>query len=240
MKKLIFILSITVLVGVLASCEKDDCVPIPQEEVQMEESEARLKSASYSYDGDDAASYALSHTNSSGMTISRTNYNNLYLDWADDLADCANFVSQCLKEGGFAHKYPYSYSTSLYAWWYCQGASTNVYPSDRADDYTSKSWVKADYLRKFLILTYGVSRSTLYSLSGYSSWKTGLNKGDLIFFDNYGDGVSNHVMIVTYVSSNTVRVSGHTSNDYNINLQDVVDNYYNNVSSNCEITKVIL
>ena len=114
MKRTFFIFTVVAIVAMTLSfvgCDKNETIepsPISQEEIIPP---PNLKS-SYSYDGNSAATYALNHTNNSGSTLSRTNYNNLYLDWADDDADCANFVSQCLKEGGFAHKNAYNSAVS--------------------------------------------------------------------------------------------------------------------------------
>ena len=65
MKKTIFILVIATLMGVLASCDKNDDLLVPEQaEVQAEKSESRLKSTRpyLSFNRTRTVDYALDHT----------------------------------------------------------------------------------------------------------------------------------------------------------------------------------
>lgn len=239
MKKLFFILSITALIGVLASCEKDvyeQPVPTAQEEVQ---SKASLKSSKsyFSFNSSNAVDYALDYTvpgiNLNGTqnshAWSETYYNSDYKVWydnnGDNTTDCANFVSQCLSDnsGGDAD--------TDGSWWY----NNNGTSSSTGDDYSSSSWrlahLQYNYFKNNYYVTSKFIRSVDYSGesdSDYRTFKSTLSLGDLIYFeteDDYGYMVIDHVMIVTKIvdmgSYNIVYVSGHTINQKNEKLHDV-------------------
>ena len=116
--------------------------------------------------------------------------------------DCANFVSQCMHEGGGM---PMKYTTNVNAYdkWYFNSTS------DR-----SPSWTGAQSLRLFIKYnTVGYPRMGYTFLS--ESQVGQLQTGDLVFaLNNDGTSKANrtakHVAMVSYVSGNTIYVYAHS------------------------------
>lgn len=78
------------------------------------------------YNRNAAVNYALTHA---------YNYNSNYRSFAP--TDCANFISQCIKAGGFVEKYRFGTEGSCEYWWY--RGSRN-----------SQTWTTANGLKRYL------------------------------------------------------------------------------------------
>lgn len=106
-------------------------------------------------------------------------------------ADCTNFMSQILNNGGVAQVT----SNSKYSgWWYKTGTSY------------SHSWTVADTFSKYMgRVKYNVS---------WNTFKSKLVKGSFIGKDNTGDGDVNHMAFITAISSDKkqVQIAQHSSN----------------------------
>ena len=172
-------------------------------------SAASLASAD-SYDKGRAVNYARSHANA---------YN--YPVYPAFTQDCANFVSQCLSNGGWTPKYD---RNPAYDWWY--GGYSNGFWS------YSQAWSVAHLLFNFTLNT---NRGTVIG-QGVKSNRGAYNSlepGDLIFCDWYKtvngkqaqgeDGWIDHVYIVTGKDSRGILVSAHTTNRLDLPFQSVFD-----------------
>ena len=134
-------------------------------------------------------------------------HNPLFPDYDNDgnpnASDCANFVSQCMREGG---EVPEKFTTNVnsYDIWYFRNAN------DR-----TPSWTGAQSLRLFV----------KYNTAGYPQMPATfladnqinqLQKGDLVFaLNNDGDSKANrtayHVAMVSRVVGSTVYVYAHSA-----------------------------
>jgi hypothetical protein len=134
------------------------------------------------YNRGNATSYAYSYANS---------YNSSYKSFGND---CANFVSQCIRNGGFVLDYTPNNTTSCNAWWYStNGAGTG-------DDTNSQTWSTANGLRNYLQSCQSYANIVSGS-SGYYS--TGVEYGDVMFID-FGsgfDGVIDHTLIIYQIAA---------------------------------------
>jgi hypothetical protein len=152
---------------------------------------ARPVAAWGTYRWSDAVSYAHAYAYS---------YNGAYRSYS---VDCANFMSQSLRAGGWTFTAMGS-DTDPSLWWY-----DDIYAQN------SNSWSAADWLINFV---YTSGRG--YSLSAF----TDLVLGDLMFADwsyNGTPGVPEHSMMLTYKTSNDygdIRFTYHTSDRYDYPL----------------------
>jgi hypothetical protein len=163
------------------------------------------------YNGDAAADYA---------TLWAADYNPDYPKYIDD---CANFVSQALKAGGWTEdQYWYSDANALVRLTGGRGATKL--------NFVGRAWSEAralwDYGTGGRFLRYSMSpenrphapNAILYGV---------VNRGDLVFADWDSIGYMEHVMIVTTVSGSgrdwhRVQVSAHTSPERNRALPEIV------------------
>lgn len=126
-------------------------------------------------------------------------YNPSYKSYDSVGGDCANFVSQCLYAGG-AYYIGFGINSST-NWWY-----DNKNTSLTTDDVASTTWTYCPSQRPFILSGWG-SETTSSSLS----------RGDIIYYDWAGDGIWDHVAIVTgFDSSGAPLVSCHTTDYHNI------------------------
>lgn len=153
--------------------------------------------ATKKYDRDGAIAYAKSWWN--GHNSAFPDYDN---DNNSNTSDCANFVSQCLREGG---KVPEKFQTdnNSYDKWYFRSTS------DR-----TPSWTGAQSLRLYVKYnTVGYPRLPATFLSSAS----GLQKGDLVFQLDKKDGaskndrVAGHVAIVSRLVGSSIYVYAHSA-----------------------------
>lgn len=132
----------------------------------------------------------------------------IYYDGSDGNTDCANFVSQCMYEGGGMPMKRIANRNPKYDVWYYYGAGNR-----------SDSWTGAQSLRLFIKYnTIGYPRIRYTFLSNSKVGQ--LQKGDLVFaLNNDGEGKSNrtakHVAIVDHVSGKDIYVYAHSSNKNN-------------------------
>lgn len=127
------------------------------------------------------------------------NYNTNYRDYTRDGGDCANFVSQCLYAGG-AYFIGFGNNSSN-CWWY-----DNKNTSTTSDDVASTTWTYCPSQKPFILSGWGKEVNP-----------TSLSRGDLVYYDWTGDGVWDHVAIVTgFDSSGTPLVTCHTTDYHNI------------------------
>ncbi|MDR3169909.1 MAG: amidase domain-containing protein [Candidatus Peribacteria bacterium] len=143
------------------------------------------------------------------MDLYSTSYNSAYVSFT---ADCANFVSQCMKFGGFQNDG--SNSSSDQCWFYNdQGTSST------SDDVCSLTWSTANSLQRYIANNgYGtaVSAAGLYNGSEVS-------RGDVFFFKHPPtSSVYTHSMMV-YSPGNTEHVTtycAHSNNRYNYGMDN--------------------
>jgi hypothetical protein len=133
-----------------------------------------FKNKSSNYNREEARRYALKHAK---------NYNSNYREFDND---CTNFVSQCLKAGGW--EYDGGYHRSPKNWYYYTYFQT-------------WTWVNAHYLYWFLQYS---------NRSEPADGTMSLSVGDLVFADWDFDGHIDHSMIVTHKSRSEIYLSYHT------------------------------
>ncbi|SHJ93764.1 amidase domain-containing protein [Paramaledivibacter caminithermalis] len=183
-----------------------------------------------SYDRDDAVEYALDYNGSEYGLTSTEGYNDSVYPIFKD-ADCANFVSQCLKAGGMEEVR----SSRSNAWekadnWFCDS-------TDESDlEEISLTWRHTNSF-----MTYwknNCDEYTIYDVSDTNSWSEFHNtlwddclKGDVIQFCDE-DGDPWHTVIVTAYDFDSgdeddILYSAHSYNRENASLYDVVKNLPN-------------
>lgn len=118
-----------------------------------------------------------------------TSPNPLYTYFSN--ADCTNFVSQILNNGGVGQVV---YSSKSSGWWY------------KTKSNYSYSWTVANTFSKYM-------GRTRYNVS-WNTFKGKLKKGSFIGKDNTDDGDVNHMAFITDVSSDKsqVQIAQHTTN----------------------------
>ena len=126
--------------------------------------------------------------------------------------DCTNFVSHCLKHGGWTEVGGYWTYTSSYSWYY-------NYPYRRGYSYT---WAVADRFCDFL--TYS-GRAYPRSLA-HKPWKNYFQLGDVIQMDGVNGESANdewdHTMIITGICSDDLLVSYHSPNTRDESLKAIM------------------
>lgn len=145
------------------------------------------------YDGYDAADYALDYCGIDGG-MSTSGYNSSYISYP---SDCTNFISQSLYEGGWDEVGSSSWWDN-HKWYYNgSGAHPNSY-----------SWSAVSNFKAFMewsgraIGPYVVNGSSI-SLS---------QPGDIVLADWEGNGSWDHIYIVTGVSGGDLQLAAHTTN----------------------------
>jgi hypothetical protein len=123
--------------------------------------------------------------------------------------DCANFVSQILRNGGWKFVNPYRDEASVENWWYKQKPGTS-------NDSNSQTWSVSESLRH--AFDYGALDRGSKLRSG--QWRSSIRNahvGDVIFVDLYENGEldSNHTLFVTAVRDRNVYVTYHTTDRKN-------------------------
>lgn len=103
--------------------------------------------------------------------------------------DCANFVSQCLRAGGWPMDYRESAMNK--EWWYRRVGSDRFDADD--NDWWSCSWTIADLNFRYMRANGGQGLNLLRN----PRLARTLRLGDTIYYDWEGDGVLNHSAIVT-------------------------------------------
>jgi len=141
-----------------------------------------------------------------------TNYENYYNDEYKNFnslgGDCANYVSQCIYEGGgFPMVGISNHSDNYPAWWY----DNNGTPSNTSDDsYTeSWAWTGAHYNRTFMKGIYGDVKDNPSS--------SDISKGDPLYVDwHYSGGTTwyNHTYICVGTDSDGKPIINSHNNDY--------------------------
>lgn len=121
-----------------------------------------------------------------------SSYNSTYPNYNPCGGDCANFVSQCLRAGG---------ETDDGTWYTRSGVGCQKKSSSTG----STAWVNNQGLRNWTINT---SRGRAVSTIGE------LGRGDIVNYDWTGNGVFDHVAIIT--NSASMLVTAHNSNRYNV------------------------
>ena len=145
--------------------------------------------------------YGTKYTDNTGGN-STIKYNSAYKAYVGN--DCANFVSQCLKYGGWGYV-----NNQCPDWWY-----NNKNTSSTSDDTHSSSWAGANALYLYIIPYNGIKKT-------YSQAKSG-SAGNADVFWLPASGYKTHAMIITqYVKSGSVYLiyySAHTNNRLNYSL----------------------
>jgi outer membrane murein-binding lipoprotein Lpp len=103
--------------------------------------------------------------------------------------DCANFVSQCLKNGGFVNDNNPNSTSSGSAWFY-----NTMNTASTSDDISTQTWKTANGLRNYLVVFQSYANNVT-AHNGY--YGIGVEYGDPLFWDfGSGDGVYNHSQII--------------------------------------------
>lgn len=125
-------------------------------------------------------------------------------------ADCTNFASQILENGGYTQVWGL---TNRFGWWY---------KNDNGNFKYSWSWVNADSFLKY----WGI-KNYYYDFEQLSR---NVQVGDFIILDENDDGDYNHTGFVTYKSNS---LSSHTiANNVKLNYYDfIVAQHTNNYNS---------
>lgn len=174
----------------------------PEEELlkqkQSPSSDVRIQAGLYNRYG--ARDYAYTYVFS---------YNSAYHPFS---ADCTNFISQALKDGGGISMVDMWWYPSFDPRdWYYYRKGTDSYDSNN-DDIWSWSWVKVKYLYYHIILRLGKLVSSASQLQ----------IGDVVQIDfKPADGTLDHSTIVTKIDPDgTRRVTYHTIDRKDISLKD--------------------
>lgn len=114
--------------------------------------------------------------------------------------DCANFVSQCFKEGGNALEA----TVTPYVWWY------DFNGPGQLDDTWSYSWAVAHDQAYHLSRNADVDEHR----GTYVASATDLEVGDSIYYDLDGDGILDHSAIVVLIQNDQPYVNYHTTDTY--------------------------
>ncbi len=189
----------------------------PEEELrkQSQQKPAPTVIQSGSYNRSGAVNYAYRYVGNASDNPFYKNYNPAYHAFR---ADCTNFVSQCLKEGGGI--------PMVDAWWrpwwdkddwYYYRHGSDAYDSNNDDDW-SWSWVKVETLHWHI-------RSRLGTLVSSPSQ---LQLGDIVQLNlDDSDPNNDHSMIVTKIDSAGNRyVTYHTTNTKDRKLSDISGTKY--------------
>lgn len=162
----------------------------------------------YTYNKTTAKNYAVQWVGSLTSPMSSTGYNPAYRSYSP--TDCANFISQCLANGGWSFRNAYSTPTATGSWWYSNNNNTG-------DTY---SWKKAHALNAFVNFTgRGVLKNNVLDLG----------IGDIVFANWISDWTNctcdsewDHAMIITSLGTNTVYLTYHSNNRLNKNFYDFI------------------
>jgi hypothetical protein len=145
------------------------------------------------------------------------NYNWRYTSYPEN--DCANFISQALKEGGWTYRY--NGYDSMNSWYY----ETSGFKRQ------CRSWVNAHYLFNF-VRNQKRGDEIGQGVNSNRGRYNDLEPGDLVFADWYKaggkageDGLIDHVYIVTGKDSRGILLSSHTTNRLDIPMKDVFQNF---------------
>lgn len=149
------------------------------------------------YNGSDAASYAKQYANS---------YNPDYPVFG---ADCANFVSQCVYDGGMPMKVG-----STDAYWYYNSSGRS--PSWAGADYFMRHWTKVRsssyYGRAYEVRIYTPD----YIVNNKSAFGSFLSIGDIVQVLDGSDSEAAHSIIISQKTNNTsIKYCAHTNDTLN-------------------------
>jgi hypothetical protein len=125
-------------------------------------------------------------------------YNSAYRSFS---SDCTNFISQAMTAGGWAMVSGWYQSNSV--WWY---------------NFLNQSYTWAGAHNWYFFAT-GSGRTSLLSNVWY------MDLADVLQMDFQGDYVIDHSMIVTFVGSNDLYLSYHTTNTLNRSLSSIIAQY---------------
>ncbi len=133
-------------------------------------------------------------------------------------SDCANFVSQCLHAGNFSMNSDWhSYATGVTPLFYVVLASQiPVMPQINNMMFTwniSENWRKADNeYEYFKGKNYSKEVITIDSPSEISNAiaHNKIQVGDLMYFDEDGDGIPNHATIISKINRDMIYYAAHT------------------------------
>ncbi|ABP68153.1 hypothetical protein Csac_2580 [Caldicellulosiruptor saccharolyticus DSM 8903] len=161
------------------------------------------------YNRDGAVNYAYTYV---------YNYNKAYHKFS---ADCTNFVSQCLKEGGGIPMVDEGWNGYWDSddWFYYRNGSDDY--DSKNDDSWSWSWVKVESLYEHL---------TNRGIGQVVPSVDNLEIGDIIQMDFGPDGVYDHSMIVTKVERTATKkteiyLTYHTEDKKDVPLSDLKAKY---------------
>lgn len=154
-----------------------------------------------SYDYNAAVNYATTHYK---------NYNTNYPDWNSYGGDCANFISQCLHDGGKAMKGSAgSSSAANFSNWFSYGNKADT-------SKVSSTWRGADAFRNYW-QTNATSYKKFTSVNN-DSWNYG-NMGDAVSLLN-SNGRAYHTMIIVGSNKPDFTLAAHTSETKTASLKD--------------------
>ncbi len=192
----------------------------PEEELLKQKqspSDVRIQAGSYNRTG--ARDYAYTYAGSEYDNPFYKNYNPAYRPFnsTSSPADCTNFVSQALKEGGGIPMVDawWRSRTDPNDWFYYR-KGTDSFDSNNNDQF-SWSWTKVNSLYQHI-------KNRLGKLVS-SNPETQI--GDIVQIDFNFDGILDHSTIITsYTSTGWPKVTAHTTNRKDQELWKYPGNYY--------------
>jgi len=168
------------------------------------------EASAYTYNRWAAANYAKSNWNSN---VPGSNY--------FGSNDCTNFVSNCLKAGGWPEVYePWTYWQHLIF-----RKKPDAWYANSWTHWYSYTWGGANNFGKYVGIYSG--RGYTRSLS-YTPWYRYFKIGDIVQIDYNKDGVWDHTMIITDITHNDMYVTYHWASSKYVSLNYLKDNKYPN------------
>ncbi len=159
--------------------------------------------ATTDYNRQAAANYALSNWNNN---VDGSSYFNPY--------DCTNFVSNCVKAGGWTE----TYEPSNYWQHFWRRANAYAWYSVSSENWYSYNWGGAENFGNFISCS---NRGWVRSLN-HHPWSQYFKTGDIVQIDNTNDGIQDHTMIVTAVGHDELYMTYHSSNTINKPLTQII------------------
>lgn len=169
----------------------DSYVTLTQKSNAIAEDQAITRATNLGFNIDKGIAYATKYAKTPNTT-----------DYQKFSADCTNFASQILENGGVSQE---KYNDESKGWWHTKSKVAFVTVHKH-----SISWIRADTFAKYM----GVG----YNTTSNSSFSNNIKKGDFIAADFENDGDWNHMGFVTDKKTSKTngyydyKVAQHTSN----------------------------
>lgn len=169
-------------------------------EIQLSDTEIEsMRTAAASYSASSAISYANKWSGTSEGSHGGSHYSSYNPIYDYFTSDCCNFVSQCLVAGGISMD-----TSSWFAKTYSR--TSPVLGDAEATSLHSYSWLNTVYFMNYW--------KNIYEYESIDS-ETFLSAGDVLFWLASDGNSTNHIMLITKVTSSYVYVTAHTNDAHN-------------------------